>query len=104
MFHVAVENSVNQNYFTEKIIDAFLTKTVPIYRGCPNIEEFFDKRGIITFNNEEELINIVNSLTEKDYWDRKEYIEYNYQMANHWKDYYIRLIAILKEIINLNNI
>jgi hypothetical protein len=104
MFHIAVENSVNQNYFTEKIIDAFLTRTIPIYRGCPNIEEFFDKRGIITFNNEEELINTVNSLTEKNYWDRKEYIEYNYQMANHWKDYYIRLIVMLKKIIELNNI
>jgi len=104
MFHVAIENSLNQNYFTEKIIDAFLTRTIPIYRGCPNIEEFFDKRGIITFNNEEELINILNNLTEEDYWNKKEYIEYNYQMANYWKDYYIRLIVILKNIIKLNNI
>lgn len=104
MFHVAVENSINQNYFTEKIIDAFLTKTIPVYRGCPNIGDFFDERGIITFNTEDELVNIVNSLTEQDYWDRKEYIEYNYQVANYWKDYYIRLISILEEIVKLNNI
>jgi hypothetical protein len=104
MFHVAIENSINQNYFTEKIIDAFLTRTIPIYRGCPNIEEFFDKRGIITFNNEEELINILNNLTEEDYWNKKKYIEYNYQMANYWKDYYDRLIVILREIIEINNI
>jgi hypothetical protein len=104
MFHVAIENSVNQNYFTEKIIDAFLTKTIPIYRGCPNIEEFFDKKGIITFSNEKELVNILNSLTEEDYWNKREYIEYNYQMANYWKDYYTRLISLLKEIIKLNNI
>lgn len=104
MFHIAIENTKQPNLFTEKIIDAFLTKTIPIYRGCNNIGDFFDKNGIIEFNNEEELINIVNSLTEKDYWDRKEAIEYNYQMAEYWKDYYMRLIYILKEIIKINNI
>ena len=104
MFHIAIENTQNSNYFTEKIVDAFLTKTIPIYWGCPNIEEFFDKKGIITFNNESELVNIVNSLTEKDYWDRKESIEKNYQLAIHWHRYYPRLIEILTKIINLNNI
>jgi hypothetical protein len=104
MFHIAVENSINQNYFTEKIIDSFLTKTIPIYRGCSNIEEFFDKRGIIIFNSEEELVDIVNGLTENDYWDRKEFIEYNFQMANYWKDYYNRLMVILEEIVKINNI
>lgn len=104
MFHVAIENSKNQNYFTEKIIDCFLTKTIPIYWGCPNIGDFFDKRGIITFKNEDELVSILNSLTEEDYWNKKEAIDYNYQMANYWKDYYVRLIFILKEIIKLNTI
>jgi hypothetical protein len=104
MFHVAIENSNNQNYFTEKIIDAFLTKTIPIYKGCPNIADFFDERGIIKFDNEEELVDIINSLTENDYWDRKKYIEYNYQQANYWKDYYVRLTTTLNEIIELNNI
>lgn len=104
MFHVAVENSKHRNYFTEKIIDAFLTKTIPIYRGCPNIGDFFDERGVITFDKEEELIDIVNSLTEKDYWGRKEYIEYNYQKAIEWSDYFNRVADILKQITELNNI
>jgi hypothetical protein len=104
MFHVAIENTKNLNYFTEKIIDCFLTKTIPIYRGCPNIEGFFDGNGIITFDTEEELINILNNLTEKDYWKRKQAIETNYNSAVHWKDYYNRLMVILKEIIKINEI
>jgi hypothetical protein len=104
MFHIAVENSQNKNYFTEKIIDAFLTKTIPVYCGCPNIGDFFDENGIIKFNNEEELINIVNVLTEKDYWDRKDAIEYNYNVALYWSKYFERLMQILEEIIKLNNI
>ena len=35
MFHVAVENSSHNNYYTDKIIDCFCTKTVPIYWGAP---------------------------------------------------------------------
>jgi hypothetical protein len=104
MFHIAVENSQNKNYFTEKIIDAFLTRTIPIYCGCPNIEEFFNKKGIITFNNENELVSILNSLTEEDYLNRKEYIEENYIIAIHYAEIFTRLKDILKEIIKLNNI
>jgi len=104
MFHVAIENTKNTNYFTEKIIDAFLTKTIPIYRGCPNIGEFFDINGIITFDTEIELIGILNDLIEEDYWGRKQAIETNYNLALYWKDYYNRLIKILKEIIEINNI
>lgn len=104
MFHVAVENTKQPNLFTEKIIDAFLTKTIPIYRGCDNIGDFFDQNGVIEFDNEEELINIINSLTEKDYWDRKEAIEYNYQMAIEFSNYFGRLTDIVKNIIKLNNL
>jgi len=104
MFHLAIENTQNQNFFTEKIVDAFLSKTIPIYWGCPNINEFFDIRGMYTFSNQEELEYLLNSLTEEDYNSKLEYIEANYQLAVYWKDYYIRLITILKEIIKLNNI
>jgi hypothetical protein len=37
MFHIAIENTQENNYFTEKIIDCFRTYTIPVYCGCPNI-------------------------------------------------------------------
>jgi len=104
MFHIAIENIKSNNFFTEKIVDAFLSKTIPIYWGCPNIGEFFDKNGIYTFSSEEELVNLINSLTEEEYINKMESIETNYQLALHWHSYYSRLIEILKEIIKLNNI
>lgn len=104
MFHVAVENTKQPNLFTEKIIDSFLTKTIPIYRGCSNIGEFFDKNGIIEFNEEDELIHIINSLTEKDYTDKLQSIEHNYQKAIEWSNYFGRLTDIIKNIIKLNNL
>ena len=63
MFNVVIEN-VKQNNWYNKIGDNFLSKTLPIYWGCPNISEFgYDQRGIINFNNEKELLDIVNNLT-----------------------------------------
>jgi hypothetical protein len=46
-YHVAIENVVQRDYFTEKLLDCFLTCTVPIYLGCPNIGDYFQVEGII---------------------------------------------------------
>ena len=104
MFHVAIENSQSKNYFTEKIIDAFITKTIPIYRGCSNIGDFFNQKGFLTFNTEEEFFNIINSLTEEDYYSRKEYIEENYKLGIYYAEIFNRIADILEQIIELNNI
>lgn len=80
-FHIAVENSKQHNYFSEKLMDCFVTKTVPIYYGCPNIDKWFNPEGIIFFNSLEELIQITNGLTPNTYGEMKEYVEDNYRRA-----------------------
>jgi len=55
LFNIAVENCRKQNYFTEKLIDCFVTRTVPLYWGCPNIADFFNPAGMILFETEEEF-------------------------------------------------
>lgn len=77
LFHIAIENTSHDNYFTEKIMDCFLFRTVPIYYGCPNINDFFDSRGIITFDTINELIVICNNLTYDDYINGFEGIDNN---------------------------
>jgi len=104
MFHIAVENSQNKNYFTEKIVDCFLTKTIPIYWGCPNIDEFFHGEGIITFKDENELVEILNSLEQEDYEIRKKFIESNYELAIGWAEYFTRFKNTLQEITSTNNL
>ena len=37
---ICIENSSCSNYFTEKIVDSILAWCLPIYWGCPNINEF----------------------------------------------------------------
>ena len=35
--HVAIENVRRAGYFTEKLLDCFLLRTVPVYWGCPDL-------------------------------------------------------------------
>ena len=82
MFSVAIENaSCDDNYFTEKLVDCFITGTVPIYHGCTNIGEFFDMRGIIYFENQEQLDEAIDSLTPEKYESMLEYVHINYKKA-----------------------
>jgi hypothetical protein len=46
-FHVAIENHIEDNVWTEKLADAFLGFTVPIYHGCPNVYDYFPKESLI---------------------------------------------------------
>ena len=104
MFHIGVENVNYNNWYTEKITDAFATKTLPIYWGCPNLGDLgYDERGIIRFSMSDELVKIVNVLTPEMYYERLPYIEYNCEMVKHHrvKD---KLETFFKEIIEINNL
>jgi hypothetical protein len=46
-FHVAIENHFAPHVWTEKLADAFLGFTVPVYYGCPNVYEYFPKDSLI---------------------------------------------------------
>lgn len=91
MYSVIVENIREKHYFTEKILDAFQTYTVPVYFGCPNIADYFDARGMILFEDEHEFLARINALTARDYWDRLPYIEANRQASMAYKDGFARL-------------
>jgi len=41
MYHIAIENFEVNAYFSEKIVNALLAQTVPIYMGCRNIDQHF---------------------------------------------------------------
>lgn len=85
-FSIVIENSIQDTYFTEKIIDCFATKTVPIYYGTSKITNFFDEAGIITFTTVDELKEIIDNLTDRDYSKMREGIENNF---NKYKNFIV---------------
>lgn len=80
-YSIAIENGNLPNYFTEKILDCFLTGTIPIYKGCPNIGEYFNTEGIITFDTLEELTGIVQDIKSPKYDIPESIIKENYDIA-----------------------
>lgn len=66
-FSVVIENVREPNYFSEKLIDAILCETVPIYLGCPNIADFMDTSGMILCDSEEDIRAALNTATPELY-------------------------------------
>jgi hypothetical protein len=68
-FTIAFENSISEGYTTEKIFDAFNSKTVPIYFGNPLINLEFNNDSFINcheFNNFDEVIQHIIELDNDD--------------------------------------
>ena len=86
MFSIIVENEYQENYFTEKIIDAFRTYTVPIYFGSNNIGMYFNTKGIIIPESVDHMITLINRLTVSDYWSRIYAMDENYHRSERYWD------------------
>jgi len=84
-FSLTIENGKQINLFTEKIVDCFMTGTVPIYWGCPNVEDFFNPAGILKFNNIEELGEILKECNEEKYTSMLSAIKENFEIAKKYK-------------------
>jgi hypothetical protein len=61
-FNICFENSSSPGYSTEKIIQAFSAKTIPIYWGDPSIATFFNREAFIDlreFKNFDDAIEYI---------------------------------------------
>jgi hypothetical protein len=83
-FSITIENDNHPGYYTEKITDCFVTGTIPLYWGDPNISKIFDPNGIITINDPTKIDWILD-LEEKDYMDRTDAIKKNFEIAMNLK-------------------
>jgi hypothetical protein len=77
MFSVTMENDRYETYFTEKVTDCFVTGTVPIYWGAPDIDKHFDPEGIIFLDDDFD----VDTLNKDKYDSMKDAIAENYKIA-----------------------
>jgi len=103
-YGVVIENTSRRGYFTEKIMEMFLFKTIPVYWGCSNIGEFFNIDGIITFENVDDAIHKINKLDENYYNNKKLAIEENYSIALQYVNYEQNVLNKITEIFKLNNL
>jgi hypothetical protein len=99
-FHICIENSQQKNYFSEKLIDCFVSRTVPIYWGCPNSDKFFDTKGMFIVQTLDDIINVCNSLTPETYNNMLEHVENNFNLGKKYATITDRLEEAIKKVIN----
>ncbi len=60
-YHIAIENSSEPYYWTEKISDCYLTGTFPIYHGCTNLADYFSPDAFVPIDitKPEQAIDVV---------------------------------------------
>jgi len=107
-FTIAFENSSYPGYTTEKLLQAFVTNTIPIYWGNPLIHKEFNTNSFINchdYNNFEEVIERVIEVDNNDSRYR-EYITQSPIIVSVENEYLdeINIISRFKKIFSDKNL
>ena len=90
MFNIAVENYSDGYYFTEKLCNCFITKTIPIYYGSKHIDDFFNMKGILQVEKIEYIPNILEMIQgceQKIYDGIMDAVLDNYERAKQYSNF-----------------
>lgn len=63
-FSVVIENIRAPGYFTEKLVDALLCESIPIYWGAPDVGAYFDAEGLIACDSLDDIIAALRKADE----------------------------------------
>jgi hypothetical protein len=94
-FMICFENTKMETYSTEKIVNPYLARTIPIYWGSHNIKNFFniDSMLFLEDETEESIEKLINKIIELDNDDQK-YLNFvnrsifTDQTINFWNENY----------------
>ncbi|CDN51204.1 Glycosyltransferase family 10 (Fucosyltransferase) (plasmid) [Neorhizobium galegae bv. orientalis str. HAMBI 540] len=100
-YHIAIENSTFDHYWTEKLADPFLTLTYPIYHGSRNILEYFPEEALTRINilDHENAIRAIKHVIESDTAERAlPYLEESRRRVLNEHNLFAILSRIAKEV------
>lgn len=75
-YHIVIENSSQNYYWTEKISDCFLAETYPFYYGCTNLEDYFPSSSFsyIDIYNFKKSVSIIDSAIKEELYSKSQEI------------------------------
>ena len=80
-----IENFRKDFWFTEKLIDCFVTGTLPIYWGCPSIGNLFNQDGMLCFEDIRQLPELLKVCTPEYYESKKDAMKENFKLAKQYR-------------------
>ena len=101
LFTIAIENSLEYDYVTEKLWQPLAAGSIPIYLGAPNIEEWLPcpKSSCIinlrNFNSVADVAKLINELVH----DRTRYLEYHQwrRVTNELQPSFLKMVDYFQE-------
>lgn len=96
-YSIAMENSCHHNYCTEKIVDCYVSLTMPIYWGCPNITDYFPAESMILINKDDlpGSLDIIKEAIRTDLWRK------NLDAIIHARDLILNKYSLYPYICNM---
>ncbi len=72
-FHLVIENHSCPHHWTEKLADAFLGHSLPIYFGCTNLSDYFPEESYISIDvrNYDESLQRIRALLAGDGYEER---------------------------------
>lgn len=73
-YHIVIENSSQDYYWTEKLSDSYLCDAYPLYYGCTNVEDYFPKDSLtrIDINDFDKTIAIIDKVIAEETFEKSQ--------------------------------
>jgi hypothetical protein len=73
-YHIVLENGFWNDYWTEKLADAYVSNCFPFYCGAPNIQKYFepDELRLIDINNVAASIQVIEEAINQDLYENSQ--------------------------------
>lgn len=96
-YSIAIENVCENNYTSEKFFDCILNNTVPLYYGCPNVDDLYDSSSFERLNIDE--VDVVSKIKDIISIDSNFYLK---SVLNSKKIYFEKsnIFKIIEETLN----
>lgn len=100
-YQLVIENCQATDYFTEKLSDAFLANTYPIYHGCPNAADYYPQAAFtpVDIRNFDQTVATIERVLADNLWEkRQKELAQCKQLALDKYNFFNRLAEVCNEI------
>jgi hypothetical protein len=72
-YSIAFENARAPHYFTEKVMDCFVSLTLPLYYGSPELQRYFPAKSFIALDPADpHVVDKINAVIASDLWKERQ--------------------------------